>query len=317
MSATATADMVKSLATDLIRIDGGTQFRASVNEQKLAEYKEVFESAKGWPFDTVCEVFHDGVDYYLVDGFHRYFAARQAKRASISCRIHKGTLREAIRFALGANARHGLHRSNEDKRKAVAFALADSEWNKLSSRAIAEMCGVGHAFVNNMRSEASVVHGIQHSEKLIGKDGRSFNATKPKQEHVSVEETTVSEATVSTPESEWVDVDDTPEPVRASSVPASNSPEPLAANINAVGTRLDGIIKELEKLSDERGGEWIDLTEIRTQAATLKATIRSAAFWVYCPDCGGKGCQSCKHYGWLSRARKPFLTQSQKDKLGL
>jgi hypothetical protein len=110
----------------------------------------------------------------------------------------------------------------------------------------------------------------------------------------------------------YKDVEDEPP-----TVVASNSPEPLAANINAVGTRLDGIIKDMEKLADERGGEWIDLTEIRTQAATLKATIRSAAFWVYCPDCGGKGCQSCKHHGWLSRARKPFLTQSQKDKLGI
>ena len=170
----------KPIAIDLIRIDAGTQFRAAINQDRVTDYAELFDGANEWPFDSACEVYFDGVEYFLVDGFHRYFAAVRVKRSSLSCIVHSGTQRDAIKFALSANARHGLHRSNEDKRKAVAFVLADREWSKLSSRAIAEICGVGHVFVNNVRSESSVVHGVQDAEKVTGKDGRSFNATKPK-----------------------------------------------------------------------------------------------------------------------------------------
>ena len=169
----------KAIAIDLIRIDAGTQFRAAINQDRVTDYAELFDNSKEWPFDSACEVFFDGVEYFLVDGFHRYFAAVRVKRSSLSCIVHSGTQRDAIKYALSANARHGLHRSNEDKRKAVAFVLADAEWSKLSSRAIAEICGVSDMFVGSIRKE-SVANGLQDSEKKTGKDGRSFNATKPK-----------------------------------------------------------------------------------------------------------------------------------------
>lgn len=55
-------------------------------------------------------------------------------------------------FSVGANAMHGLRRTNEDKRKAVETLLADEEWSKWSDREIARKFGVGHPFVAAVRS---------------------------------------------------------------------------------------------------------------------------------------------------------------------
>jgi hypothetical protein len=53
-------------------------------------------------------------------------------------------------FALGANIKNGLRRTNEDKRKCVEIALENfAEW---SDRRVAEVCGVAHTFVGKIRS---------------------------------------------------------------------------------------------------------------------------------------------------------------------
>lgn len=298
---------VKALQIELIQIDGGTQFRAATNESKVQEYAELYEAYEEWPFDSACDVFFDGASYFLVDGFHRYHAAIKANQTHLSCNVHKGTLRAAIEFALKVNGKHGLHRSNADKRKAVDFVLADAEWGKLSSRVIAEMCGVSDMFVGTVRKAPGASGLHLEPEKRTGKDGKQQPASKPKARQEVVE--TVYE-----------DVDDEMEPERElepNSVPVnSQSPQSLAAPIQAVATRLDSLLKDLAKLSDDIGGEWLDMTTIETQSKALKHTIRSGVFWVDCPDCKGKGCKTCKQHGWLSRDRKQFLTQHQKDLLG-
>jgi hypothetical protein len=306
-----------TISIDKIRIDAGTQFRAAINQDRVTEYSEMLSASKEWPFDSACEVFFDGVEYFLVDGFHRYHAAKRVKRASLSCIVHSGTQRDAIKFALSANSRHGLHRSNEDKRKAVAFVLADAEWSKLSSRAIADICGVGHVFVNNMRSEATV-HGVQSDEKRLGKDGRTTALPKPKPKAKpdvwegdpdwTFEESGHGAAKV------WEDVPDEPEPTKPEQ---ADSPQALAAPIQAVATQLNGMLKELKRLADHTGGEWLDLTDLETQINLLKHSIRQSVYWIDCMDCGGKGCKTCRKLGWLSLDRKKYLTQEQKDKVGL
>jgi len=315
---------MQSLAIDLISIDGGTQFRASTNDAKVTEYAELLASATDWPFDTPCDVFFDGVNYYLVDGFHRFLGAQRANRASLSCNIHKGSLRDAIAFALKANSRHGLHRSNDDKRKAVSFVLADAEWSKLSSRAIAEMCGVSNKFVDNLRSE-STVNRSQLNETRTGKDGKERSL--PQRSESTVNGSQLNES--KDPEPDWLDVDDEPESIASEQAPTTPAnpptameqikehPNGLAAPIQAVATRLDLMLRDLAAMREQVGGEWLDMTTIDTQAKLLKATIRGAAYWVDCPDCKGKGCKTCRYHGYLSRDRKPFLTQHQKDVLGV
>lgn len=132
-----------------IRIDGGTQPRAEINEQVVGEYAEIIKAGGKLP---PAVVFHDGAEHWLADGFHRYHAHRKAGQESIAVEIHEGTRRDAILYAVGANGTHGLRRSNEDKRKAVMMLLEDDEWRQWSDRKIAEACHVGHPLVAAVRA---------------------------------------------------------------------------------------------------------------------------------------------------------------------
>lgn len=135
-----------------IRIDGGTQARVAISNETLTEYAAaVSEGGNALP---PVVLFHDGSDYWLADGFHRYHAHAQAGRVSIDAEVRTGTQRDAIYYSLGANTRHGLRLSNDDKRRAVSTMLADPEWSKMSDREIAKHCGCAHPLVGQMRNPA-------------------------------------------------------------------------------------------------------------------------------------------------------------------
>lgn len=140
----------KNLNLDLIRIDGGTQPRVKIDLDVIDEYAAAFENGDEMP---AIDVFFDGAEYWLADGFHRYHGAKKHGMLTFSAKVHAGTLRDAVLFSVGANATHGLKRSNEDKRNAVTKLLKDEEWSKWSARAIADKCGVSHQFVINVRPE--------------------------------------------------------------------------------------------------------------------------------------------------------------------
>ncbi len=133
-----------------IKLDGGTQSRAGINQQIIEEYAQLWR--EGVKFPPVV-VFYDGQSYWLADGFHRCISATAVLILEIEADIRQGTRREAVLFSVGANGNHGLRRTNEDKRRAVSNLLSDEEWQKWSDRAIAKQCGVSNSFVGKIRGE--------------------------------------------------------------------------------------------------------------------------------------------------------------------
>lgn len=96
---------VIELSIGLIKVDEGTQMRECIDQNVRDDYRDQFlANVEFRPVD----VFHDGTTYWLADGFHRYFGAQDAGRVNIKCTVHDGGLRDAILFAAGANADHGL-----------------------------------------------------------------------------------------------------------------------------------------------------------------------------------------------------------------
>ena len=77
-------------------------------------------------------------------------------------------------FFVSANASNGLRRTNADKRRSVEIAL--QEFGDLSSRAIAELCGVNPQTVINIRPEVSNLD----SSPRTGLDGKQRPARMPK-----------------------------------------------------------------------------------------------------------------------------------------
>lgn len=138
------------LKLDQIVIDQGTQIRVAIDQKTVSEYAEAIMHKEVLPPLTV---FSDGIKYYLADGFHRYFAYKNTVTPEVEVDVHKGTLRNAIEYALGANSKHGLKRTNEDKKNAVIIALNDFEWSMLGLREIAKLCGVSHTYVSTIKEK--------------------------------------------------------------------------------------------------------------------------------------------------------------------
>ena len=136
------------LELDQIRIDGGTQSRVELNQETVAEYAHAFMAGASFP---PVVVFFDGANYWLADGFHRYFGARDAGESAIDAEIITGTQRDAVLHSWGANDKHGLPRSNADKRNIVTVILKDEQGCQWSDRDIAKRFGFANSFVSKMR----------------------------------------------------------------------------------------------------------------------------------------------------------------------
>lgn len=144
---------MKVLNMELIRIDGGTQSRDILDQDAINTYAENMTAGDKFPDVTV---YFNGLEYYLADGFHRYFATKKLGKASICCNVVTGTLRDAILFSKGANADNGLHRSNATKRKVVLDMLQDFEWQFWNNAEIAKACRVSAEYVRRIRAETGV-----------------------------------------------------------------------------------------------------------------------------------------------------------------
>lgn len=167
---------IESLDFTQIRMDGGTQSRADIDEATVREYQEAMAAGAEFPPPIV---FHDGSTYWLADGFHRVFAWRRVSLAGrVQCDIRQGTQRDAVLYSVGANTRHGLRRNPADKRRAVLRLLHDPEWGQWSSRAIADKCGVSHTFVDDLRKKAAdagngePTGNVASSERVYERNGK-------------------------------------------------------------------------------------------------------------------------------------------------
>ena len=147
-SETTTENMeeIKMMPIEKISIYGGTQARASTNDDAIDSYVESIEGGQSFP---PIEVYFDGTKYWLADGFHRLLAYKRAGKIDVQSRIFKGSRKDALLHALGANSKNSLYRSNADKRNAVEIAL--DEFPEETNAFIAKICAVSPTMVSNAR----------------------------------------------------------------------------------------------------------------------------------------------------------------------
>jgi ParB-like nuclease domain len=154
-SVSETTEVVNHLAT-VIHVhkikDPGAQMRVEVRAETINDYAEAMLSGADFP---AVILYHDGTDYWLGDGYHRVAAARKIERETIKAEVREGTARDAILCGVGANATHGLQRTQADKRQAVERLLRDAEWARWSDRKVADAAKVDHKTVAKIRRELS------------------------------------------------------------------------------------------------------------------------------------------------------------------
>jgi len=307
---------IKQLAVDSLRIDGGTQLRAKIDQATVDDYREGWVNEVKFP---PLIVFHDGADYWLAGGFHRYHGASAACVPAVPCDVRNGTQRDAILFAAGDNQTNGLRRNNEDKRKAVRTLLEDKEWGKRSDRWVAEQCGVGDKLVGEVRNQLKEITVDDSPQKRVGKDGKEYPVNPRKNSQVR-ENAPEKEPVAKKPSggvtfnpAEWQEeTKPVPEPAKEIEV-LDGEGKPVPAKFKAIFARrgelleLEQALQSVAKKLDEKQNDPL-YTFVHAQSTTAdidnaKRAIRFAKPHAVCPYCkgGGKSCKACKGQGWLPK----------------
>lgn len=272
---------IEEVFIDDIVTDAGTQIRTSINEEKVGEYAESMRNGSTFP---PIRLIHDGSRYILADGFHRLFAAMRINEIAIKAEVEPGTLRDAVKIALSANSKHGLPRTNEDKRRSVLKALADSEWCGWPARDVARLCDVSHTMVIRIREECGLKVGDVYTgsvENLIAKRKmeKAEKKAEAKPRELAVEEPKKPEPKETEPAQPDYDERD----VAIEELSAEN--ERLLDRLGAQafeGTEeeksllqetINDLRQEVERLSRERDSALIRATAMQKENAEMKKQL--------------------------------------------
>jgi len=124
------------------------QTRVALSADTVEDYADAMRGKAKFPPVTVfADAERDTL--WLADGFHRVAAAEADGYKMVKADVRPGTFADALKFALGANANHGLRRSNADKRHTLEMAWENRRelWPREdkadpSAAVLSEACGV-------------------------------------------------------------------------------------------------------------------------------------------------------------------------------
>jgi ParB-like chromosome segregation protein Spo0J len=160
---------VQTATLPLTDIVADSEFQPRVAGIDPAHVRELEEVASYWPPLTVAR---RGQRYVLVDGFHRYAAAKHLNLASVPALVldvPEGDDLHARAFAL--NAAHGRPLTLSDRRAHAARLLkAHPEW---ADREIGRRSGLVQPTVAKVRAELESSSAIPTVKARVGADGRT------------------------------------------------------------------------------------------------------------------------------------------------
>lgn len=157
-----------------IRIDGGTQPRKNLDQNMVKDYAEKMLDGVIFPLIVV---FYDGSNYWLVDGFHRYFAMKTNGIIRVEVEVHNGTLRDAKLYSYGTNGKHGKPPTPEDTRDNIIEMLLDEEWVKWNNVQIAKIHHVTSMTVGRIRISLEEAKKIEPRSKKTYVDKHGNEST--------------------------------------------------------------------------------------------------------------------------------------------
>jgi len=132
-----------------IRVDGEMQARAGMDWDYVNQIAA--DLGDGVQMAHPLEVYHDGKYYWLVDGFHRYHAGRQADGLPDPwCNVTKGSKAEAEYAALSANTSHGKPLTQSEKHRNAINALQHPMAKGQTVEQIARHVGLGKSTVQRI-----------------------------------------------------------------------------------------------------------------------------------------------------------------------
>lgn len=157
-----------------IRTDGGTQARVRMCQDTIAEYASKMSDGVVMP---PVVVFFDKKEYWLADGFHRYFAAKSNGDLEIECDVHDGTVEDAMLYSFSANGGRGLSMTPEDNYSIVSRMLAHPKWKSWTDSAIAKHIHVSNSTVGRIRRKLEEAGKVEKKTEKKYTDKHGNEAT--------------------------------------------------------------------------------------------------------------------------------------------
>ena len=195
---------MKQININIIRLDGNTQARVSLDEQVVDSYAELMK--EGTEFPPIV-VFHDGSDYWLADGFHRYFALKKNNSSLVSVEVHHGTRKDAKWFGYGANGKKGKGWEKQDLRKIMAEIIEDADYKDKTNAEIARHIGISKMHVGRLMADLKPENAEEPAVKVVTrKDGTQYEVDVSKLSNQEKKQPVRAERPVGTkPDSSTID----------------------------------------------------------------------------------------------------------------
>lgn len=164
-----------------IALDKATQMRANINRNAVLDYAEMEEQGSEPPPVVLFGRF-GSPKYHVGDGWHRILAKRKLGKKAIQAEVRDGSRRDAVLYAVGANLKHGVRPTLDDRRKACITLLKDSEWKKWTDTTIARHCGLNSQTVAKYREWLKPDKPATKEEvrTYVDREGRERTRTVPK-----------------------------------------------------------------------------------------------------------------------------------------
>jgi hypothetical protein len=307
----------------MIVLDAGTQIRALLDDDTVAEYAAAMKEGAQFP---PAMVFHDGSQYLLADGFHRVAAAVRNGFKDFAFEVRTGSKSETLKYALSANAQHGLKRTNADKRRSVELALM--EWPHLADAELARICAVGNKFVGDIRREMEDNLVLNKVEVRIGHDGRERRLPPPPMVRRGTDATDATDATDGkngssdgTPEARLFPpppapiVDETGWPIPTHLIPLWQRGQE-AQDLLTILSRVKGALRTAQENKDKLFAE-VSFSFALAHLDQAWGVIKTAKPFAVCPTCQGQlpdNCTLCCGRGLISEHRwNACVTREDKE----
>ena len=321
----------------LTEIVAERQFQARYkgrDDEHVKDLAEAYEGPDAHQIPDPVVFLITGKGYCLVDGFHRFEALCKLGRKTATFLVKSGTVKDAIFYAVGANADHGMKRTNKDKRRAIEEGHKNDP--KMSNRELAKLCRVSHTLVSEVRSEMTELEEDEKPNSGNSATGVSNSPAKPpvftgssaesfyeKDDGTPKIEGVYTPRFLATAEGEkCIDLHGNPMPDRLGDIFADPVIRKRYAEAMELGDMFHEFWKHFEKLSKSPDYPFLELVKIRTLADQARETVieirdflREAVPAIVCPDChgAGKGCKGrCRLSGYIARGLYDLDPEYQK-----
>lgn len=153
-----------------LTLDHEIQQRAQMDDALVTEYSETIAE---WIASAPIVTF--GAEHYVADGFHRVEAASRAGLESIPAIQHEGTRRDALLYAVGANAAHGKKRTREDLENAYQTAVREGLCDATDTESLAALLKVSSRWASELTREARELTKVERDETIqrLVQEGKS------------------------------------------------------------------------------------------------------------------------------------------------